>query len=145
MGEGERSSCLLLYNFSVFLSANNANQVISRHKRGSFLIIEEFFQGNLERECLEERCTYEEAREVFEDHEDTKYLFWNKGIDSDPCSSNPCQHDGVCQDSIRSYTCTCMDAYEGPNCNFGKATFPLEATVETIWTSCRQSILFVLC
>uniref|UniRef100_A0A8C3SSQ1 PROZ protein n=1 Tax=Chelydra serpentina TaxID=8475 RepID=A0A8C3SSQ1_CHESE len=36
------------------------------------------------------------------------------------CSSNPCQHDGVCQDSIRSYTCTCTDAYEGQNCNFAK-------------------------
>uniref|UniRef100_A0A8C3TFQ6 Gla domain-containing protein n=1 Tax=Chelydra serpentina TaxID=8475 RepID=A0A8C3TFQ6_CHESE len=57
----------------VFLSANNANQVISRHKRGSFLIIEEFFQGNLERECLEERCTYEEAREAFEDNDKTNF------------------------------------------------------------------------
>ncbi|XP_030424760.1 vitamin K-dependent protein Z [Gopherus evgoodei] len=103
----------------VFLSANNANQVISRHKRGSFLIIEEFFQGNLERECLEERCTYEEAREVFEDSEDTK-KFWAGYFSGRQCSSNPCQHNGVCQDSIRGYTCTCTDAYEGPNCNFAK-------------------------
>ncbi|KAH1185534.1 hypothetical protein KIL84_018283 [Mauremys mutica] len=103
----------------VFLSANNANQVISRHKRGSFLIIEEFFQGNLERECLEERCTYEEAREVFEDNEDTK-KFWAGYFSGRQCSSNPCQHNGVCQDSIRGYTCTCTDAYEGPNCNFAK-------------------------
>uniref|UniRef100_A0A452HHJ1 Uncharacterized protein n=1 Tax=Gopherus agassizii TaxID=38772 RepID=A0A452HHJ1_9SAUR len=109
--------CVLLYNFLVFLSANNANQVISRHKRGSFLIIEEFFQGNLERECLEERCTYEEAREVFEDSEDT---FWAGYFSGRQCSSNPCQHNGVCQDSIRGYTCTCTDAYEGPNCNFAK-------------------------
>ncbi|XP_039365709.1 vitamin K-dependent protein Z [Mauremys reevesii] len=104
---------------TVFLSANNANQVISRHKRGSFLIIEEFFQGNLERECLEERCTYEEAREVFEDNEDTK-KFWAGYFSGRQCSSNPCQHNGVCQDSIRGYTCTCTDAYEGPNCNFAK-------------------------
>uniref|UniRef100_A0A8C0ITT2 Protein Z, vitamin K dependent plasma glycoprotein n=1 Tax=Chelonoidis abingdonii TaxID=106734 RepID=A0A8C0ITT2_CHEAB len=36
------------------------------------------------------------------------------------CSSNPCQHNGVCQDSIRGYTCTCTDGYEGLNCNFAK-------------------------
>lgn len=37
------------------------------------------------------------------------------------CSSSPCQHNGVCEDSIRSYTCTCTEGYEGKNCAFGKA------------------------
>uniref|UniRef100_A0A8C8S186 Protein Z, vitamin K dependent plasma glycoprotein n=1 Tax=Pelusios castaneus TaxID=367368 RepID=A0A8C8S186_9SAUR len=101
---------------TVFLSANSANKVISRHKRASSFIIEEFFQGNLERECLEERCTYEEAREVFEDNEKTNQ-FWSGYFNGRQCSSNPCQHDGVCQDSIRSYTCSCRDGYEGENCN----------------------------
>nr|XP_014436994.1 vitamin K-dependent protein Z isoform X4 [Pelodiscus sinensis] len=40
--------------------------------------------------------------------------------DGRQCSSNPCQHNGACQDSIRSYTCTCTDGYEGENCNFAK-------------------------
>ncbi|XP_074839301.1 vitamin K-dependent protein Z [Carettochelys insculpta] len=104
---------------TVFLSSNKANQMISRYKRENFLIFEEFFEGNLERECLEERCTYEEAREVFEDKEATSE-FWASYFRGRQCSSNPCQHNGVCQDSIRSYTCTCTDGYEGKNCNFAK-------------------------
>lgn len=30
-------------------------------------LVEEMLQGNLERECIEEICSYEEAREYFED------------------------------------------------------------------------------
>lgn len=33
--------------------------------------VEEILQGNLERECYEERCNKEEAREVFEDNQQT--------------------------------------------------------------------------
>ncbi|XP_073318313.1 transmembrane gamma-carboxyglutamic acid protein 2 [Pagrus major] len=36
---------------------------------------------NLERECVEEMCSYEEAREVFEDDTQTE-LFWNKYVNS---------------------------------------------------------------
>ncbi|XP_028812712.1 transmembrane gamma-carboxyglutamic acid protein 4 isoform X3 [Denticeps clupeoides] len=36
-----------------------------------------FVPGNLERECVEEVCTYEEAREVFENVPDTN-AFWAK-------------------------------------------------------------------
>ena len=27
----------------------------------------------------------------------------------------------MCEDSIRGYTCTCAEGYEGENCAFGKA------------------------
>uniref|UniRef100_A0A670J4Q4 Protein Z, vitamin K dependent plasma glycoprotein n=1 Tax=Podarcis muralis TaxID=64176 RepID=A0A670J4Q4_PODMU len=40
--------------------------------------------------------------------------------DGAPCSSNPCLHNGVCKDSIRSYTCDCRDGFEGANCAFAK-------------------------
>lgn len=36
---------------------------------------------NLERECVEEQCTYEEAREVFEDDVQTE-LFWDQYTDN---------------------------------------------------------------
>ncbi|XP_036947232.1 transmembrane gamma-carboxyglutamic acid protein 2 isoform X1 [Acanthopagrus latus] len=36
---------------------------------------------NLERECVEEMCSYEEAREVFEDNYQTE-LFWSKYVNS---------------------------------------------------------------
>jgi hypothetical protein len=50
----------------VFLSASRANSALGRWKRAGSYLLEEIFQGNLERECYEEICIYEEAREVFE-------------------------------------------------------------------------------
>uniref|UniRef100_A0A7M4FE06 Protein Z, vitamin K dependent plasma glycoprotein n=1 Tax=Crocodylus porosus TaxID=8502 RepID=A0A7M4FE06_CROPO len=101
--------------FSVFLSANDANKVITRPKRAHFFFFEEFLQGDLERECLEERCSLEEAREVFEDDEKLK-IFWNGYFGGRQCSSNPCLHNGACMDNIRSYICSCTSGYEGDNC-----------------------------
>lgn len=60
---------ILSYNVPVFISADDANNVIKRQRRASSLLLEEVLQGSLERECLEERCTEEEAREVFENDE----------------------------------------------------------------------------
>ncbi|NWI13442.1 PROZ protein, partial [Crypturellus soui] len=104
---------------SVFISGDDANKVIKRHRRANSLLLEEVLQGSLERECLEERCTHEEAREVFE-NDDMLKMFWDVYYEGKRCSSNPCQHNGVCKDSIRSYTCTCVDGYEGKNCAFAK-------------------------
>ncbi|XP_010222420.1 PREDICTED: vitamin K-dependent protein Z [Tinamus guttatus] len=104
---------------TVFMSGDDANKVIKRHRRANSLLLEEVLQGSLERECLEERCTHEEAREVFE-NDDMLKMFWDAYYDGKRCSSNPCQHNGVCKDNIRSYTCTCTDGYEGENCAFAK-------------------------
>lgn len=60
---------ILSCNISVFISADDANEVIKRQRRASSLLFEEVLPGSLERECLEERCTHEEAREVFENDE----------------------------------------------------------------------------
>uniref|UniRef100_A0A8C0FCA3 Protein Z, vitamin K dependent plasma glycoprotein n=1 Tax=Bubo bubo TaxID=30461 RepID=A0A8C0FCA3_BUBBB len=103
---------ILSYNIPVFISADDANNVIKRQQRASSLLLEEVLQGSLERECLEERCTQEEAREVFENDEML--------VSGRRCSSSPCQHNGVCEDSIRGYTCTCAEGYEGENCAFAK-------------------------
>nr|XP_060625620.1 vitamin K-dependent protein Z isoform X2 [Anolis sagrei ordinatus] len=108
-----------LANQTVFLSNNDANKVIARSKRGSSMFLEEIFEGNLERECLEERCSYEEAREAFEDIENTDQ-FWVGYFGGVRCSSSPCLHNSVCKDSIRSYTCECTDGFEGINCAFDK-------------------------
>nr|XP_020640280.1 protein crumbs homolog 1 [Pogona vitticeps] len=32
------------------------------------------------------------------------------------CSSNPCMHDGVCEDFYTYYHCTCIDGYTGTHC-----------------------------
>lgn len=56
--------------FAVFRMPH-ASSVFLRSKRANMYLIEEILQGNLERECYEELCTYEEAREFFEDTKNT--------------------------------------------------------------------------
>ncbi|XP_062303318.1 coagulation factor X [Osmerus eperlanus] len=107
---------LLLHRVTseVFLSSDDASQVLVRHKRANSGW-EEVRKGNMERECVEERCDYEEAREIFED--DTKTIeFWNKYFDGDACVSIPCANGGVCMDGIGKYTCYCKSEFKGYNC-----------------------------
>nr|XP_040029902.1 coagulation factor IX-like [Gasterosteus aculeatus aculeatus] len=51
------------------------HQVFLRSRRANMYLVEEILQGNLERECHEERCSFEEAREYFENTEKT-IAFW---------------------------------------------------------------------
>lgn len=53
--------------FASVFQAPPAQNMFLRSKRANTFLVEEILQGNLERECYEERCSYEEAREVFED------------------------------------------------------------------------------
>ncbi|XP_059183728.1 coagulation factor X [Centropristis striata] len=112
------SLCLLLLHLAaahvVFLDEEAANQVLTRRRRDNSLF-EEFKQGNMERECMEERCSWEEAREIFEDKDKTDE-FWAKYVDGDACEKRPCAHGGQCKDGIGSYTCYCLDGYQGYNC-----------------------------
>ncbi|KAK5907236.1 hypothetical protein CesoFtcFv8_005109 [Champsocephalus esox] len=63
---------------SVFLPADAAHSVLHRLRRANFLL-EEMKQGNIQRECREEICTYEEAREAFENDEKTR-RFWEEYV-----------------------------------------------------------------
>uniref|UniRef100_A0A3B3U4G5 Coagulation factor IXa n=1 Tax=Poecilia latipinna TaxID=48699 RepID=A0A3B3U4G5_9TELE len=60
---------------TVLLSEKTADSFLRRHKRGNTGIFEEFLQGNLERECMEEKCNLEEAREIFENDEKTVSIY----------------------------------------------------------------------
>ncbi|XP_006851612.1 PREDICTED: vitamin K-dependent protein Z [Chrysochloris asiatica] len=102
---------------SVFLSASKANEVLMRWKRASSYLLEELFEGNLEKECYEEICVYEEAREVFENDLITN-KFWKWYMGGTQCVSQPCLNNGSCHDNIRSYTCNCSHGYEGRNCAY---------------------------
>ncbi|GAA6092506.1 coagulation factor VIIi [Tachysurus ichikawai] len=56
---------------AVFLRRDDANSVLRRFRRANSGYLEELKAGNLERECIEEICDYEEAREVFENDAQT--------------------------------------------------------------------------
>uniref|UniRef100_A0A671TJR2 Vitamin K-dependent protein S n=1 Tax=Sparus aurata TaxID=8175 RepID=A0A671TJR2_SPAAU len=128
-----------------FLSQTTAAQFLSRHKRANSLF-EEHKKGNLERECIEELCNKEEAREIFENQPETEYFYpkyvvclgshrvginnqnSNSGIPSDlrtcvteisnQCTPYPCYKEGSenCVDGQASFTCVCKPGWKGPRC-----------------------------
>uniref|UniRef100_A0A672YQ55 Proline rich and Gla domain 3 n=1 Tax=Sphaeramia orbicularis TaxID=375764 RepID=A0A672YQ55_9TELE len=57
-----------------FLTGKDAHSVLKRFPRANGFL-EELRQGNIERECVEESCSFEEANEVFENKERTME-FW---------------------------------------------------------------------
>ncbi|KAM6447362.1 vitamin K-dependent protein Z-like isoform 2-T2 [Liasis olivaceus] len=111
--------CFFLFVFiahpvdlTVFVSTEDANQVLTRSRRAAFMLFEEIFEGNIERECLEERCTHEEAREAFENTEKTNE-FWSVYFAKNECRHElheGCQH--FCYPEFNSYRCSCAKGYE---------------------------------
>uniref|UniRef100_A0A7N8Y9V0 Growth arrest-specific 6 n=1 Tax=Mastacembelus armatus TaxID=205130 RepID=A0A7N8Y9V0_9TELE len=126
----------------VSLCPEEANQFLSRHRRAN-QVFEETKQGHLERECVEERCTKEEAREVFENDPETYSLYVSvfyrlnfKAITSfslslfffcfiftledipDQCSSSPCNAEGTvrCEDKKGDFLCHCFTGWAGARC-----------------------------
>ena len=53
------------------LRAREAAQFLRPRQRRAYQVFEEAKQGHLERECVEELCSREEAREVFENDPET--------------------------------------------------------------------------
>ncbi|XP_063732661.1 coagulation factor IXa isoform X2 [Eleginops maclovinus] len=99
----------------VFRSGHAADSILRRHKRYNTGVFEEFMEGNLERECVEEVCNLEEAREVFEDNDKT-IQFWVTYLDGNQCQSSPCLNQGSCKDHLGYYTCTCPSGFTGRSC-----------------------------
>uniref|UniRef100_A0A7N6BM54 Vitamin K-dependent protein S n=1 Tax=Anabas testudineus TaxID=64144 RepID=A0A7N6BM54_ANATE len=129
-----------------FLSQNAASQFLRRHRRANSLF-EESKKGNLERECIEELCNKEEAREIFENQPETEYFYpiyvvclgshrvginnQNSPIPSDlrtcvneisnQCTPFPCYKEGTerCVDGQASFTCVCKPGWKGQQCQDG--------------------------
>ncbi|XP_073697614.1 growth arrest-specific protein 6-like [Garra rufa] len=142
MREFVSSCCLVLLcigcSSQLSLSPKEANEFLRRHRRAN-QVFEETKQGHLERECVEERCTKEEAREVFENDPETEYFYpkyqacMEKFGDSekkkqdlitcvhnipDQCSPNPCNHYGTvrCEDKKGEFQCHCFTGWSGVRC-----------------------------
>ncbi|XP_040887906.1 protein Z, vitamin K-dependent plasma glycoprotein b isoform X2 [Toxotes jaculatrix] len=99
----------------VFRQAPQAHSLLLRSRRANLFLFEEILPGNLERECYEELCNFEEAREYFEDTEKTT-AFWTVYLDGDQCVPNPCLHGGNCTDKVGGFQCSCTAPHFGPEC-----------------------------
>ncbi|XP_034048567.1 vitamin K-dependent protein S [Thalassophryne amazonica] len=127
------------------LTQSKASQFLSRHRRANSLF-EEHKKGNLERECIEELCNKEEAREIFENQPETEFFYpryvvclglhrvginnqdSNAGIPSDlrtcvkeisnQCTPYPCHVEGseTCTDGQGSFICVCRPGWKGLLC-----------------------------
>lgn len=82
----------ILSCYSVFLEEKAAGSFLSRTLLYNSWDLELVVPGNLERECLEEMCSYEEAREVFEDDTQT--------VRNKQCLCLNCEHN-VRQSTIK--------------------------------------------
>uniref|UniRef100_A0A665TWI5 Growth arrest-specific 6 n=1 Tax=Echeneis naucrates TaxID=173247 RepID=A0A665TWI5_ECHNA len=122
---------LVRWSDTLSLSRQEANQFLSRHRRAN-QVFEETKQGHLERECVEERCTKEEAREVFENDPETVTCMDRFGDSEkkkqdlvtcvhnipDQCSPSPCNARGTvrCEDKKGDFLCHCFTGWTGARC-----------------------------
>uniref|UniRef100_A0A3P8R355 Vitamin K-dependent protein S n=1 Tax=Astatotilapia calliptera TaxID=8154 RepID=A0A3P8R355_ASTCA len=137
---GEPLACLVL-----LVTLSTASQFLSRHRRANSMF-EESKKGNLERECIEELCNKEEAREIFENQPETEYFYpkyvaclgsHRVGINSqhsdagipsnlracvkeisNQCTPFPCYKEGSerCEDGMAAFTCVCKQGWKGLRC-----------------------------
>ncbi|KAM6293808.1 transmembrane gamma-carboxyglutamic acid protein 1 isoform 2-T2 [Porphyrio hochstetteri] len=93
---------------SVFLTEDKANSVLKRYPRAN-TFLEEMKQGDIERECREEICSYEEAREAFENEEKTEEMYEVSGLSPGGLSYMDGQSDSM---STRLSNCDPPPSYE---------------------------------
>ncbi|XP_062294644.1 protein Z, vitamin K-dependent plasma glycoprotein a [Scomber scombrus] len=99
---------------TVFLDKHQASSVISRSKRNAGSS-NPAATSTLEQVCMEKVCTYEQAREHFQDSYRTD-IFWSVYIDGDQCVGNPCKNGAMCSDSVGGYDCVCKAGFTGVHC-----------------------------
>lgn len=125
---------------TVLLRAREAAQFLRPRQRRAYQVFEEAKQGHLERECVEEVCSKEEAREVFENDPETDYFYpryqecirkYGRPEDKNPnfatcvkdlpdqCTPNHCDKKGtqLCQDLMGNFFCLCKDGWGGRLCD----------------------------
>ncbi|ETE70794.1 Vitamin K-dependent protein S, partial [Ophiophagus hannah] len=119
--------------FHLVLSQNHASEFLVRKRRANSFM-EESKEGNMERECIEEYCNREEAREIFENNPETDYFYpryldclalFRTGIFRAPSLTPDSPADlrscvTVIPDQCKPLPCN-MDGYE--ECRDGQATF----------------------
>ncbi|XP_061694551.1 vitamin K-dependent protein C isoform X2 [Syngnathoides biaculeatus] len=110
-----------LVESTVFLQRSSAGQILrsiaaTRRRRANSKVLEELFPGDLERECYEERCSQEEAGEIFQSQEKT-LEFWFRYTNLNLCATNPCVNGGRCVLERGDFVCLCPPRYHGSTCH----------------------------
>uniref|UniRef100_A0A3B5MLX9 Vitamin K-dependent protein C n=1 Tax=Xiphophorus couchianus TaxID=32473 RepID=A0A3B5MLX9_9TELE len=93
--------------YFLFSDPPSAHMLLRSRRANSFL--EELKPPSKERECVEEKCDFEEAREIFQTREAT--------VNGNQCQSHMCVH-GDCVDQHQDYKCLCYHGYEGRYCQY---------------------------
>jgi len=112
-------SSTALSAYAVRLDSKNANSILKRSRRDNEGIFEETKQGNYERECAEEICSYEETREVYEDDALAQDAFKKQTAQ---CNLKLCHSENTveCVNNWGDYTCNCKSGWTGKHCDEDK-------------------------
>ncbi|XP_053332875.1 coagulation factor VII-like [Clarias gariepinus] len=105
----------------LFLRRSEASQMLLHRYRRANSFMEELRLGNLERECVEEKCSYEEAKEIFPGPEQLEE-FWKKYVEVDHCQPETCANGSTCVSQGNTYICICPPKFQGRHCD--KETLP---------------------
>ncbi|XP_048342980.1 prothrombin [Sphaerodactylus townsendi] len=113
---------------TVFLEQKQAFSLLKRSRRANKGFMEEVLKGNLERECLEETCNHEEAREALESDHLTD-AFW---IKYSACTSQRkvrkildlCMEGDCALDQGQNYRGPISVTRSGIECQFWSSKFP---------------------
>ncbi|XP_015679609.1 prothrombin [Protobothrops mucrosquamatus] len=113
---------------SVFLEQKEAVSLLRRTKRANKGFMEELLKGNLERECLEEVCVYEEAREAFESNIQTD-IFWAqysacKTLLEKRATLDECLKGSCALGTGQNYKGKISVTKSGTECQFWSSKFP---------------------
>ncbi|KAF5902622.1 coagulation factor VII-like, partial [Clarias magur] len=100
----------------LFLRRSEASQMLLHRSRRANSFIEELRLGNLERECVEEKCSYEEAKEIFPGPEQLEE-FWKKYTEADHCQPGTCANGATCVSQGNAYICICPPKFQGRHCD----------------------------
>ncbi|XP_069077795.1 prothrombin isoform X2 [Pleurodeles waltl] len=123
----------LVLSANVFLDARQAQSVLKRSRRANSFL-EELKPGNLERECLEEICSYEEAFEI-DDSKDKADVFWAKYQACQPETKKPRELMDGCLDGHcafgagANYRGDLSVTRSGIECQYWASNFPHKTLV----------------
>ncbi|XP_057637708.1 prothrombin [Chionomys nivalis] len=118
----------LVHSQHVFLAPQQALSLLQRVRRANSGYLEELRKGNLERECVEEQCSYEEAFEALESPSATDE-FWAKYSVCDSVRKTrdtfmDCLKGRCAMDLGTNYIGTVNVTYSGIECQLWRSRYP---------------------